>query len=1241
MSPKLKNAAFAGAFAITALATAETPIEPAPTGLEWEQEQNLSLNKEPARATFMTFSDVESALKILPENSPWWQSLNGAWKFNWSPDPKSRPAEFFKPSFSVNDWKTIEVPSSWQTQGYGVPLYCNQPYPFARNWPYVMTEPPKNYTSYLQRNPIGSYRRDFTIPQKWDGREIYIQFDGIDSFFYLWINGKYIGFSKNSRDPAAFDISQYVKPGENMVAVEVYRHSDGGYLECQDMFRLSGIFRTAAIYALPKVHVRDFFVQTDPVNDYNGDWRLFVDIDLANKMSSPVNAGKCSLSMTVYDAEGKPLAPLKPEDHFAGITEKTIPIAGQTHYKTALFGVYPKPKLWSAEEPNLYTLVITLKDKDGNVLEHVSSQLGFRKVEIKDTYFYVNGKRVKLKGVNRHETTPDKGHTVSREMQFKDIQLMKQGNINHVRNSHYPCDPYFYYLCNKYGIYLQDEANIESHGYYYGKESLSHPAEWLDAHVARIMEMVERNKNHPSVIIWSLGNEAGPGRNFAIAERTLKARDFTRPSHYERNNNIVDFGSNQYPSVGWVWSMANNKNFPKPYYISEYAHNMNNALGNFADYWEAIESSDRIIGGAIWDWVDQGIYKTLPNGTRVIAYGGDFGDVPNSGQFVMNGTILADRTPEPGYYEVKHVHQYIKTALLEKDPSKIEIFNKNFFVDLKDYEMSWDLLGNGNIIQSGTVVLPEIAPRKKVILPRPALEFEAKAGVEYTLRVSYKLKTAKDWAPAGFEMAYDQLSLGTPKAIVFAEPSGDLSISELDGYRIVKGKNFVIAFDLKSGGLVKYSLNGKEMIKKEMTVNAIRCPSSNDQGVHTWFSNGLREIELTSTTFQSQKVEDCVTFTVSSIAKGKQLESLDNFGGNNTKITKKAEPVGESNTHFIVNAVWKVYADGTVTCQSALLPRGNPIELPRVGYEFEMPPEFNQVTYFGRGPYENYPDRKSGSVVATYKTTAQEMFVPYARPNDCGNREETRFVALTDKEGSGLMIAQMDAPFGFSALPYSPTDLITTMHPAELPTVTDKIFITLTAATRGLGGASCGPGPIARDIIKANKPYDLNFVIRPVVDGKMDWQLTRYPEVTLDKTMLNLKKKFIISFVSSAEPGEGNAEHLVDGDAETFWHTQYGVTLTKYPHWFEMDLGNVKPVKGIKVLQRPENPNGRVADYEISVSDNAKDWVKVTNGKLENHTKYQMINFNNPVKCRYIQFKALSEQNGNEFASMAEVDVIE
>lgn len=1230
--------------------------DPTPTGLEWEQEQNLHLNKEAPTATFMSFSDLQSALKVLPENSPWRKSLNGQWKFNWAKDPQSRPADFYKPDYNVKDWKEIKVPASWQTQGYGTPIYANQPYPFERSWPYVMKEPSnKKFTSFEARNPVGSYRRTFDVPANWDGREVYMQFDGVDSFFYLWINGKYVGFSKDSRNPARFDISPYLKKGENVVAAEVYRHSDGAYLECQDMFRLSGIFRNVSIFALPKVHIRDFFVHVnpadpksnaylpiDPVNPgkVDGDWRMLVDVDVRNLFPASKKLEDCTVSMALYNDKGELVEPVKPSDApYDGITEKPLRITGMKDFKTSLLAVYAKPRLWSAEAPNLYTLVLTLK-RDGKAEELVSTHVGFRNVVIKDTRFLVNGQPVKLKGVNRHESHPTTGHYVTPEQMEEEVILMKRANINHVRCSHYPADPYFYYLCDKHGIYVQDEANIESHGYYYGKESLSHPVEWMPAHVERIMAMVERNKNHPSILMWSLGNEAGPGRNFQVAEKTVKARDLSRPTHYERNNDLVDLGSNQYPSVDWTRDMAAKKDFPKPYYISEYAHNMMNAMGNLADYWEAIESSDRIIGGSIWDWVDQGLYKTLPNGEKMLCYGGDFNDQPNSGQFVFNGVILSDRTPEPGYFEVKHVHQNISTSLTQD--GQIAIFNKNFFTDLSPYDITWTLTENGQNVAEGALKTPQIGPREKIVVPVPDIPAlnNRKPGVEYALRVGYKLKKDSAWAKKGYELAFDQLQLPVQGEIpMFKALGGKVSLSA--DKHTVSGKDFALQFNPATGELNQFTVNGKALFKTPMTVNALRGASSNEPGVMAKsMDNGLRELKYELISYEAVNNGNSVTIKQSLKVSGKQAENVSGYIDPKTTVTPKNQPLNDTNTHFINNLEWTVYADGTVVCQSVLLPRGNPLELLRLGYELQMPANFGNVTYYGRGPEENYADRKSGMPLGVYQTTAKDSFFPYGRPQDCGNHEDTRWVAVTNDGGQGLLFGSTGAPFAFSALPYTTTDLIMANHPVELPKTTDKTVLVLSAATRGLGGASCGPGPMSQDIIKANKPYAMSFFMRPITAKSYKGEI-RVPAAVLDTTMLTRTDKYTVKSVSSQEHGDADADFAIDGDAGTFWHSEYNKTVTKHPHVLAVDLGKEREFSGITYLPRQDGSgNGRVKDYSVETSVDGEKWEPAAKGSFPNGTDLQEVKFAAPVKARYFRFSALSEIGGKDYAAVAELDIV-
>lgn len=763
--------------------------EAAPAGTEWENPQALALNKEQPRATFYPFADTQSALKIFPEaDSKYWKSLDGNWKFHWVKTPAERPVDFYKKDFDVSAWDEIPVPSNWNVVGisqkgngfhkYGLPIYVNQPVIFEHevkvgDWKKgVMREPKdKRRTTFEYRNEVGSYRRDFTVPADWNGREIFLNFDAVDSFFYLWVNGKYIGFSKNSRDPACFDITKYVTPGESAtIAVEVYRNSDASFLEAQDMFRLPGIFRTVSMYSTPKIYISDIFVKP------SADGTMTIETELTNRWQLSDLAQiplKATLRYSLYENELYGDVPSGAQPVWVKEVPFDVPAPGQIKDSPVAKISLPDAKLWSAEKPYCYTLVAELIEPRLGVQETISVQTGFRTAEIKNAvddfgtdgrWYYVNGKTVKLKGVNRHESHPDRGHAITREDMEEEVKLMKRANINHVRNSHYPTNPYWYYLCNKYGIYLEDEANIESHQYYYGKESISHPPEWKAAHVARVMEMAERNKNQPSIVIWSLGNEAGPGVNFVHAYNALKALDTSRPVQYERNNSIVDMGSNQYPSVGWVIGSARGDPGRKyPFHISEYAHAMGNALGNLKDYWDAIESSNYIMGGAIWDWVDQSLYNyDSETGRRFIAYGGQFGEFPNDGQFVMNGLIFADREPKPHYFEVKKVYQNVGVSTVDPLAGTLEIFNKNYFKDLSDYDVTWTLTEDGVRVAGGKLDIGDVPARTKKVVTLPFAEVKAKNGefrddAEYFVTIRFHLKNDQYWAKRGYVQMDEQV----------------------------------------------------------------------------------------------------------------------------------------------------------------------------------------------------------------------------------------------------------------------------------------------------------------------------------------------------------------------------------------------------------------------------------------------------------------------------------------------------
>ncbi|HSK78978.1 MAG TPA: glycoside hydrolase family 2 TIM barrel-domain containing protein [Thermoanaerobaculia bacterium] len=979
----------------------------------------------------------------------------------------------------MSGWKEIAVPSSWQTQGYDVPVYSNQAYLFKRDWPRVMGEPPRHFTTFVNRNPVGSYRRDFEIPASWDGREVFINFDGVDSFFYLWINGKYAGFSKNSRNPAEFNITRFLTPGKNVVAAEVYRFSDGSYLECQDMWRLSGIFRSVAIHSKDKTHVRDLFVQTAPaVSEESGHWKLSVAVDIRRAAS---DRERIRIDAMLYDEAGKEVSPLTvPGENAARENGANGEMVFVHHYA--------HPALWSAETPNLYTLVVKLTGARGKVRDIVSTHVGFRDVKIVGGVFLVNGKAVKFKGVNRHENFPRTGHALTRADMELDMKRLKQANVNHVRLSHYPNDPYWYYLCDKYGMYLMDEANIESHGYYYGEESLSHPKEWEAAHVDRIMAMVERDKNHPSVIIWSLGNEGGPGNNFVAGNAAIKARDLSRPTHYERNNAIVDMDSNQYPSVAWTYAKAAQKDHKKPFYISEYAHIMNNGMGNLADYWDAIEKSDNIFGGSIWEWSDQGLEKTAGDGRKLIAYGGDFGDFPNDGQFIVKGVVYANRDPKPSFWEVKKVYQDISVAAEDADAGsgEIEIFNKFFFKDLSGYDLAWELTGDGAVIGSGKLPAPAVAPRAKLKAKLPLPVFTARPGVDYRLRVGFRTTTDTIMGPAGYEIAAEQLAVKNPAgdAKQALAAAGDKPTVSGDGELVtVSGKGFRAVFDKKTGELTALEYAGKPVFKpgKGPALNVFRAPVNNDRwAMNNWFVLGLRHLEARPAAFTVEKTGgNTVRIAAISDYSGEKAERVSGYGSNKPKISATGEDLPFDAPVFRVVSAWTVHPDGSIARQSAISATGRDIPLAKAGFTMELPAAYSKAEYYGRGPEENYPDRKTGSFLGRYSRAVKDFFEPYAKPQDMANREDVSWVALRDESGSGVLFAGLGR-MSATVLPYTAAELAAAAHPTDLPANPDRTRLDLDAAVLGLGGASCGPIPIERDIVKAGAAHHFGFVIRPL-----------------------------------------------------------------------------------------------------------------------------------------------------------------
>lgn len=1249
----------------------------APIGDEWQSPENLSLNKEYPRAYFFSFNNEKQATQVLPEYTPYWQSLNGQWQFHWCKTPDERPKDFYKTDYDTSKSDAIPVPSNWNVYGiqkdgslkYGLPIYVNQPVIFYHerkvdDWRKgVMRTPPTDWTTYEYRNEVGSYVREFEVPANWSGREIFIDFDGVDSFFYLWINGKYVGFSKNSRNVASFDITPYLQKGKNKVAVEVYRNSDGSFLESQDMFRLPGIFRTVALRATPKVQIFNLNILTD--TDYKT-WDLQVKAEVRNLTNQPVEG--YSLRYAVYPAKHlyKDEVTETPEQQW---TTK-LPKANAKGFATttSLQKDWKNVRMWSAEAPHRYVLVAQLLDKKGKVVETVSSYFGFRKVEIKDKVYYLNGQPIKFKGVNRHETHPAQGHTLTHEQMQDEIFLMKRNNINHVRNSHYPPDPHWFYLCDKYGIYLENEANIESHEYYYGKESLSHPKEWEKAHVARVTEMVESTYNAPSIVIWSLGNEGGPGNNFKAAYDHLKTIDKSRPVQYERNNDIVDMGSNQYPSVAWVEKAATGElNIKYPFHISEYAHSMGNALGNLADYWKAIESSNYICGGAIWDWVDQSIYHYTKNGICYEAYGGDFGDYPNDGQFVMNGIIFADRKPKPQLAEVKKVYQEVAvskyTPFLKEDimsPPVFEIFNKNYFRTLSHLKGVWKLYKNGFEIKKGDFSIDAIPPQKRGIVNIGYLPTEA---ADYYINFEFELAEDMPWAKKGFVQAAEQLHWSENKV----EKSPIASVAKGEKLTLSKeqktliGKDFSVQFDFEKGTIAKLQYGEQPIVENSnFQLNAFRAFVNNDVWAYQqWFNKGLHNLQHKALSHKVTKNANgsySFAFTVQSQApNGAQLIGKPSAADHQIKeFTDR--PFDNDNFRFVTNQVFTVYPDGSIELQAAIASNEPTAVLPQIGYQLKLPKQFKHTTYYGRGPQDNYSDRKTGAFVGIYN---DEVTFPlpeggssFPKPQDMGHHQDTRWVALKNDDNKTGVLLVANPTMDFSALAHSPQQLTLAGHPYQLPE-SDATYLQISTGATGVGGNSCGPTPLVRDRVMAS-PTHFGFIIRPIEfstsetdeNEKIAAQAQVTPSTPAPAFATSLEKTkgvpMKVIFASSEEVDLGEATHLIDNDPSTIWHSAYSITVAKYPHWVDFDLMKEILVTGISYLPRSdEYKTGDIKDFSVSVSNDGQHWEEVHKGTfpLKDGSPQKAI-FAKPVKARYLRFTALSEQYGQDYVSGAELQIL-
>ena len=939
--------------------------------LPYYQDQNVNeVNKLPRHAHFIVYPDYDSALKGGDE-SIFYKSLNGKWKFHFSKKPSDRPKDFYKEDYNTASWQAIDVPSNWQLEGYDFPNYTNINYPFGKpNPPYV----PESW------NPVGSYKRLFTVDDYWFDRETILHFDGVDSAFYVWVNGEFVGYSEDSRTPAEFDITKYIRKGINSIAVEVYRWSDGSYLEDQDMFRLSGIFRDVYIYTVPRLHIRDFTVVTDLDDNYiNADLNVSVNVTNYSKEFSFVGY----VQIQLLDGSGNTIYSSK---------DSSVKVSSNSEASVKFNKRIDNPAKWSAEQPNLYKLIVLLKNSDGLVIEAIPQDVGFREVEIKNAQLLINGQPILFKGVNRHEHSPITGHYVDEKLMIKDIELMKQHNINAVRTSHYPNDPKWYELCNKYGIYLIGEANIESHGMGYDPSvTLANRPEWQQAHLERINNMLQRDKNMPSVVIWSMGNEAGDGINFVAASGYIHKTDPTRPVHYERagENKHVDIVSEMYSKVERLEEYANSNPY-RPFILCEYAHAMGNSVGNLYQYWDVIEKYPTLQGGFIWDWVDQGILKKTEDGKFYFGYGGDFEpeEVYNDDNFCMNGLVAANRKPHPSLYEVKKVYQNIGFEAVDLSRGAIKVKNKFFFTNLNEFNGYWQILEDGKVIDSGAFKCPDIEPQQEKTIAMNYEKPSFKPGSEYYLDISIKTTKKSLWAESNHEIAWEQFKLNEVNVVENVNTAYDTNKAvqaEEDPYLVtLNGENFSVSIDKSTGSIANYRYNLIDLIRTGPKANFWRAHTDNDDG------NGL--------------VERCAVWEKAS--NNWKINKVTVNEGSIGNVLVKVEGTFPDIKGSVYNVDYNIYGDGLVMVSVYFDPgesNDSLPELPRFGMSLTVPEGFEQFMWYGKGPHETYWDRQLGARVGIYSGSVDEQYTDYSRPQENGNKVDVRWAALVNNDGVGLL----------------------------------------------------------------------------------------------------------------------------------------------------------------------------------------------------------------------------------------------
>lgn len=1028
---------------------------------EWEDIAIYQLNREAPHASMISYNGEAEALAQMKEANPNVQKLSGTnWKFKWSKTSAERPYYFWKDDYDTRDWDEILVPANWEIEGYGIPIYINAGYPFEKNPPYIQRD----------WNPVGSYKHAFTVPGDWDGKEVFLQFGAVSSAFYVWVNEQLVGYNEGSKTPAEFDITPYIKKGKNSLAVEVYRWSDASYLEDQDFWRLSGIQRDVFLHARPKVRIRDFFVKALLDEEYT-DGRFHLDAELA---AAEETGGAYQVEVLLTDPEKE-------------IFREMVPV--QLAEGKAAFSFSREVEAvrkWSAEDPNLYTLVLNLKNAEGENLESVSQRIGFRTVEIRNKQLLVNGQPILIKGVNLHEHHDRTGHVVDEETMLKDILTMKSHNVNAVRTSHYPQQERWYELCDEYGIYLVDEANIESHGMGYSiGVTLADKSEWGPMHQDRMERMLERDKNHASVIVWSMGNEAGTGINFLNMYHWIHERDSTRPVHYERAEKYTtlterhtDIWCPMYAGVEYLRRYAQNEENDRPLILCEYSHAMGNSNGNLVDYWETIREYPILQGGFIWDWVDQGLVKTNEEGEEYWAYGGDFGGegIPSDGNFCINGLVWPNREGHPALMELKKCYQPVHFEAVNLEKGILKVKNEYFFTSLQGFELQWEVVSHGGKLAEGTVGNLKTAAQGESLITLPLPEIKAQSGYDYYLNLRVVHPQARNILPEGHVYATEQFLLKHTPMAEAGLPEGEIHVEKTpEEHLLIHAGEASLRFNLQEGILYGYAYGGEEYLLSPLTPGFWRAPTDNDYG--------------------NRMPERCAAWKQAGENRSLKTPVVYQLTPRKVRIQAEYHHTAEDGSPVADwKAVYTIYADGSVRVDNdftRLL--DDETELPRLGMEFQLPAEMNELQWWGRGPFENYADRKYAAHTGLYSSLVADQYVPYVRPQENGYKTGTRWFSLSNLSGQGVWIGT-DEEISFSALHHLTADFETPVrlstyrsdawkvnkHTTDVPQ-RELVAVRVDLGQTGVAGDNSWGARAMPQYRMMEKNYSYTFFIRPLL----------------------------------------------------------------------------------------------------------------------------------------------------------------